>query len=300
MPNARHKSPALHPSEPILTIDQQSAIVAANPAACQALGATEESLMGAPFLARVAGAERPEASRILADGFRGLTGETTLRLHALHHESSPFLVRVIPVIREYDASRLLLLLRDLGVERRMEDGGPRSRSIATDEPRATPPTGGELESFDEVVRAARAGVSARPASLSPKGQANTVLVIDDDGALRGTVRRVLESGGYRVVEATSGRHALTQLREGRVVDLVVTDLKMEDGSGGWLLAQLAYEHPELLPRTVVMAGDAGGVSASHVASRWRCPVLGKPFTRDDLLGALAALVPDEQRRSAKG
>jgi DNA-binding NtrC family response regulator len=96
-------------------------------------------------------------------------------------------------------------------------------------------------------------------------------------------------GGFQVVEATSGRHALAQLREGRTVDLVVTDLRMEDGSGGWLLAQLAYEHPELLGCTIVMAGDAQGAGAAHVASRWRCPVLGKPFSREQLVGALRGL-----------
>lgn len=284
MSNQRHKSPSLHPSEPILTINQESVIVAANAAACQALGAAEEVLIGAPFLARVAGAERADASRMLADGFRGVTAETTLRLHGARDLSS-FLVRVIPVIREYDASRLLLLLRDLGAEQTAEAGGQERD---------------EVNSFGEVVRAAHAGVAARPRRPSPTGESPTVLVIDDDGALRGTVRRLLESGGYQVLEATSGRHALTQLGEGRAVDFVVTDLKMEDGSGGWLLAQLAYEYPELLKRTVVMAGDAGGVSASHVASRWRCPVLGKPFSRDELLGALTALAGGEQRRTAKG
>jgi CheY-like chemotaxis protein len=119
----------------------------------------------------------------------------------------------------------------------------------------------------------------------------TVLVIEDDAMIRKAVRRMLEEAGYQVVDASSGRMALAQLREGRgrEIHFLVTDLKMEDGSGGWLLAQLAYEFPALLPRTVIMSGDAGSASAAHIATRWRCPVLAKPFSAAGLVGALVSL-----------
>lgn len=113
-----------------------------------------------------------------------------------------------------------------------------------------------------------------------------VLVIDDDHSLRAVMRRLLQLKGYAVVEAASGREALDFLRAGTTADFVVTDLKMADGSGGWLLAQMAYEHPELLPRTVVISGDAHGAGAAHVAARWQCPVVPKPFTGDELVSAL--------------
>ena len=116
-----------------------------------------------------------------------------------------------------------------------------------------------------------------------------VLVIDDDASMRAAVRRFLEREGYRVEESTSGREALTQLREGASVRLVVTDLKMKDGSGGWLLAQLGYEFPALLPRTLVVSGDADGAAAAHVVARWRCPILPKPFGAAELIDALQEL-----------
>jgi CheY-like chemotaxis protein len=272
----RHDSPPQHASEPILTVDQDSAIVAANAAACRTLGATEEALMGAPFLASVVGTERNAASLMLAEGFGGRTGEGTLLLHCDHPKVRRFLVRVVPMLRADAAPRLLLMLREVQTPAESGRGAPAN-----------------VGSFDEVVRAASEGADGRPMSsrrAAVTGQSLTVLVIDDDAPLRTTIRRSLETGGFQVLEATSGRHALAQLREGRTVDLVVTDLRMEDGSGGWLLAQLAYEHPELLGCTVVMAGDAGGAGAAHVASRWRCPVLGKPFSREQLVGALRALV----------
>ena len=116
-----------------------------------------------------------------------------------------------------------------------------------------------------------------------------VLVIDDDASMRAAVRRFLEREGYRVEESTSGREALTHLREGASVRLIVTDLKMKDGSGGWLLAQLGYEFPTLLPRTLVVSGDADGAAAAHVVARWRCPILPKPFGAAELIDALQEL-----------
>lgn len=113
-----------------------------------------------------------------------------------------------------------------------------------------------------------------------------VLVVDDDLVIRVLVRRMLEDAGYRVTEAASGRDALVKLRSTALPHYLVTDLKMADGSGGWLVSQVGYEFPTLLPRTVVITGDATGAAAAHVAARWRCPVLAKPLTGPALLDAL--------------
>jgi two-component system C4-dicarboxylate transport response regulator DctD len=123
----------------------------------------------------------------------------------------------------------------------------------------------------------------------PPSLRQAVLVIDDDASVRVAVRRFLEREGYDITESTSGRDALERLREGTVVQFVVTDLKMKDGSGGWLLAQLGYEFPGLLPHTLVMSGDAGGAAAAHVVARWHCPILSKPFGAAELVDALRAL-----------
>jgi CheY-like chemotaxis protein len=125
-------------------------------------------------------------------------------------------------------------------------------------------------------------LSAPHATTPPR----LVLVVDDDVNVRQIIRRHLVSAGYAVREATSGREALEALREGLHPELLVTDIEMSDGSGGWLLAQLGYEYPALLPRTIVVSGDAQGARAAHIATRWRCPVLAKPFTGSALVEAL--------------
>jgi two-component system C4-dicarboxylate transport response regulator DctD len=131
--------------------------------------------------------------------------------------------------------------------------------------------------------------TSEESSGSPPAPFPAVLVIDDDASMRAAVRRFLEREGYAVAESASGRDALARLREGAAVQLVITDLKMKDGSGGWLLAQLGYEFPALLPRTLVVSGDAGGAAAAHVAARWHCPILPKPFGAAELIDAIQEL-----------
>jgi len=131
------------------------------------------------------------------------------------------------------------------------------------------------------------GSQKRPPSGASSAPARPlVLVVDDDVTIRVLVRHMLEEAGYRVTEAESGRDALFRLRSGPPPDHLITDLKMADGSGGWLVSQVGYEFPTLLPRTVVITGDAAGAAAAHVAARWHCRVLAKPLHGPDLLDAL--------------
>ena len=124
-----------------------------------------------------------------------------------------------------------------------------------------------------------------------RGQRPLALVVDDDPPMRAMARHVLEKQGYEVREADGGREAMEMLRRGPLPDLLVTDLKMADGSGGWLVSQVGYEFPALVARTVVITGAASGAAAAHVAARWQCPVVAKPFTETDLVDAIAGLEP---------
>ena len=130
---------------------------------------------------------------------------------------------------------------------------------------------------------------SQPVQRSMAGESRIVLVADDDPTMRAVVRHLLERGGYDVVETSSGREALDVLRNGTPARFLVADLRMADGSGGWLVSQVGYEFPALVPRTVVISGDASSAAAAHVTARWRCPVLAKPFNGAQLLHALDSL-----------
>ena len=145
----------------------------------------------------------------------------------------------------------------------------------------------EIERFADAGRHRVHQASAPP--VPAQASEVSVLLVDDDPASREVVRRYLDRASYRTVEAEGGRQALAALRAGAVGHFVVTDLQMAAGSGGWLLAQLAYEYPGLLPRTAVVSGDADSAAAAHIAARWRCPMLAKPFTAAQLMNTLVRL-----------
>jgi two-component system, chemotaxis family, chemotaxis protein CheY len=85
--------------------------------------------------------------------------------------------------------------------------------------------------------------------------ADFVMVIDDDVDLLDALAMILERRGYRVLTATSGEHALEQLRVGPRPSLILFDLMMP-GMNGWVLRQELLETPAYadIP-AVVLSGD---------------------------------------------
>ncbi len=95
---------------------------------------------------------------------------------------------------------------------------------------------------------------ARTRSTTPTGH-ETILVVDDDAAVRHVTATALRRQGYRVLEADSGQSALEQSRaEGARVHLLVTDVAMPQMSGPALAAQLVLERPDT--RVLYVSGYA--------------------------------------------
>ena len=113
----------------------------------------------------------------------------------------------------------------------------------------------------------------------------TVLVVDDEYDLLQTICATLELGGYLPVGVGNGRAALEKLQE-RKPDLVLTDVMMPYVSGYDLVAAIR-KHPGCkdLPVVLMSAIDP----ALHPRGTWNS-VLHKPFTLDELLQAVQALV----------
>jgi len=111
--------------------------------------------------------------------------------------------------------------------------------------------------------------------------AGVMLVVDDEDIVRRLTTRMLESDGFRVVEARSGSEALDLL--GTLgVQLVVCDIEMH-GMSGFDLADLMSAHWPDVP-LILMSGH--GRPPSEYARHF----LAKPFTTDELLGAVETLV----------
>ena len=109
----------------------------------------------------------------------------------------------------------------------------------------------------------------------------SLLVVDDEPAIRQLVKQVLERGGHRVTECSDGEEAGGELERG-AFDLVISDLSMPKMTGRELAQRLARDRPEL---PIVLMG---GVVDSNVAGLG-VRVLTKPFGRQDLVKAIEAV-----------
>jgi two-component system cell cycle sensor histidine kinase/response regulator CckA len=115
----------------------------------------------------------------------------------------------------------------------------------------------------------------------PKGGSETILVVEDERAVRQATRRSLEQAGYRVLEAGCKREALA-LAKGQIekIDLLLTDLVMPGGSGKELSDELRVQRANL--PVLFMSGYFDEELASEQLSR-SLDFLPKPFTREQLL-----------------
>jgi len=111
-----------------------------------------------------------------------------------------------------------------------------------------------------------------------------LFLVEDDRAIRDTLRELLEEEGYRVQWAGNGRDALAQLRAGLPPRLILLDLMMPI-MNGWEFREAQRRDPALarIPVIVLSADDPleEKVSGMEVAG-W----LSKPFQLSALLDAI--------------
>lgn len=117
----------------------------------------------------------------------------------------------------------------------------------------------------------------RPRQVAPPqpGGSETVLLVEDEEAVRQVARLVLQSRGYRVLEARDGVHALEVARAAAgPIDLLLSDLVMPRMNGQQLAETLAEVHPAM--RVLLMSGYPDRV-APGVDADPRFEFLSKPF-----------------------
>jgi two-component system cell cycle sensor histidine kinase/response regulator CckA len=121
------------------------------------------------------------------------------------------------------------------------------------------------------------------AQCKPRGGRETILLVEDDNAVRSLSRAILERHGYRVLEATHGVHALKLWEEHReTVSLLVTDLVMPAGlSGQKLASRLQQDKPQL--KVIFTSGYSSEVAGRQVDSQLGENFLQKPFLPDQFL-----------------
>ena len=140
-----------------------------------------------------------------------------------------------------------------------------------------------------VEEAPAASVTSTPTPRPAEVRATTVLLVEDEDALRRVVRRMLESSGHRVVAAASAEEALTVFaREGASIDLVLTDLVMPGMDGIALAARLTQERNV---KVLFMSGYSEHAALRKTTLSPGVNFLQKPFAAADLRAILERVLP---------
>jgi two-component system cell cycle sensor histidine kinase/response regulator CckA len=145
---------------------------------------------------------------------------------------------------------------------------------------------GQGTTFKIYFPLADGGQESPPAEAAEQDEAaegsGTVLVFEDDAALRELVRAVLESAGYTVLDAPNVTAALELAgSHAGTIDLVLTDVIMPGMSGPEVAARLASTRPEA--RVLYISGYSRDVISQRSLLPSGVPLLEKPFTVEGLL-----------------
>jgi two-component system cell cycle sensor histidine kinase/response regulator CckA len=125
---------------------------------------------------------------------------------------------------------------------------------------------------------------AEPAA-SPQGGTQTVMVVEDDGAVREFVRRVLEPLGYRLLTAATAAEALSIASDpGLTIDLLIADVGVPDMRGPVLAAQIRAARPRM--RVLLASGYTESTLTARGELEPGAALLGKPFTTAELAQAV--------------
>ena len=115
--------------------------------------------------------------------------------------------------------------------------------------------------------------------------AETVLLVEDDEALREVTIELLEGQGYRVLGAKGGPEAIAMSKaHGTTIHLLLTDIVMPDMSGPVLAAQIRESRPEL--KVVYMSGYTGNLIGHYGVLAAGSAFIQKPFTKQTILSEL--------------
>jgi CheY-like chemotaxis protein len=139
--------------------------------------------------------------------------------------------------------------------------------------------------FDVYLpRVDEAAENARAHSTDPGDElrgSETILLVEDDSLVRSLVMEVLESRGYRVLEAESGHEAIELCKKyDGSIDMLLTDVIMPGMSGRELRQNLAGLCPDI--KVLFMSGYTDDAIVRHRIHESDMPFLQKPFSPDAL------------------
>jgi DNA-binding NtrC family response regulator len=152
------------------------------------------------------------------------------------------------------------------------------------------------ERIEREAKEAEAGKVRRLKHGQPTG-CETILLVDDEKALRKLGKRILSEAGYRVLEAPDGAQALrVAAEEVGEIDLVLTDVEMPTLGGRGMVDELHELSPGL--RVLFMSGYTDNEILRRGIRTSEIDFLQKPFTAECLRRAVRAVLSKPATKSA--
>ncbi|RKS27459.1 PAS domain S-box-containing protein [Pseudomonas sp. WPR_5_2] len=134
-------------------------------------------------------------------------------------------------------------------------------------------------------------ISGETQRVESNGHNETILLVDDEAAIRQMVSEFLTETGYRVIEAVDSVSAIKQAEKLEQLDLLLTDIGLPGLMNGINLdAELKAKYPQL--KTLFITGFAGG--AKLVPSNAATQLLTKPFSLNELGSRVHSLINGNQ------
>jgi CheY-like chemotaxis protein len=114
-----------------------------------------------------------------------------------------------------------------------------------------------------------------------------ILVVEDDALIREFVVEALREEGYHVIHAANGEEALAWCGR-RIVDILITDVKLSGSVDGWQIAERCREHNPELP--VIYATGFSPVARRPVPGSQMLP---KPYRPEDIVRAVRRVASNQ-------
>src|SRR6476646_8242460 len=137
-------------------------------------------------------------------------------------------------------------------------------------------------------------ISELPPEPTTSGQAATILIVEDDRAMRMMLREALEEDGYTVEDVGGGRAGIDRVKQGGV-DLVISDVKMPDLDGLDMLREIKAVTPS--PHVITITAFGSIDTAIRAVKLGAFDYITKPFEIEQLILSVEKALAERALRS---
>ena len=159
-------------------------------------------------------------------------------------------------------------------------------------------SGTEIKIFLPRVEEPVEVLTAPPAPVQVRKGEGTILVVEDDDAVRRMTREFLKIGGYTVLEAGSGADAIQFMeRREQAIDLVLTDVLMPGMKGRELVERLSRLRPGI--KVLYMSAYTEDAAINIGVLSPGTAFIEKPFSPDDLANKVREVMSATENRTSE-